>query len=146
MPDTISRLAKELARLGRRVTALERARRVQPPAWRDLPLTGPAEIGDATRAPQIRTTPWETLELSGCLALTDQRLKDGTVLALLPEDHRPTTTRSVPVASDARKALFLDLAPSGELAVRLSTGSTTRITWISLTSASCRLDGPDEPT
>ncbi|MEU0722886.1 hypothetical protein [Streptomyces sp. NPDC006140] len=144
MPDTIAELARRLARLERRVTVLERARRAPYPPWRDLPLTGDTNVPDSSQPPQIRANPWDTLEFSGRIGLPGGRAMDDAVVALLPEGFWPTTPRTVPVASDAaRRELHLDIAPEGQVTLRVQDGGSARATWLSLDSASCRIDGDD---
>ncbi|MET9964794.1 hypothetical protein ABZZ80_02395 [Streptomyces sp. NPDC006356] len=144
MPDTISKLAKQLAGLARRVTVLERACRVQPPAWRDLPLTGNTEIADASSAPQLRLTKQNTLELSGQINISDEKIRDESVLALLPDDYRPTVLRRVSVASDAgRRIPYLEIHPDGRVLARLSSGASVRASFISLDGVDCRLNSAD---
>lgn len=144
MPNTISKLAKQLAGLARRVTVLERARRVEPPAWRDLPLTGNTEISDATTAPQMRLSEQNTLELSGQISVPDRKVRDEAVLALLPDDYRPTALRRLPIASDmTRKVPHLEIHPNGKVVLRLSSGGTAKVGLLSLDGASCRLDTSD---
>lgn len=89
MPDTIATLARRLARLDRRVTVLERARRAPYPAWRDLPLTGDTAMPDPVQPPQVRANLWGTLEFSGRIGLPVGRAVDETVVALLPEGYEP---------------------------------------------------------
>lgn len=145
MPDTISRLAKQLAALQRRVTALERARRAQPPAWRDLPLTGNTAVADAVTAPQMRLTEQNTLELSGQISIPGKKIRDGAVLALLPKDYRPAAPRRLPIASDAeRRVPHLEIHPDGQILLRLSSGTTAKASLLSLDGVSARLDGRHE--
>ncbi|MER8002090.1 hypothetical protein [Streptomyces sp. NPDC095613] len=145
MPDTIAALARRLARLERRVTALERARRAPYPEWRDLPLTGDTAVPDAARPPQMRATLWNTLEFSGRIGLPGGRATDGAVVALLPDGYSPAVPRTVPVASDAaRRELHLDIDPEGRMTLRVQDGGNARTTWLSLDSVFCRVDGDDE--
>ncbi|MFB6643171.1 hypothetical protein ACFCYF_38775 [Streptomyces chartreusis] len=144
MPDTITKLAKQLAGLARRVTALERARRVQPPAWRDLPLTGNTAVADSATAPQMRITEHNTLELSGQVSIPDGKVRDEAPLALLPGDCRPAALRSLPIASDAaRKVLHLEIRSDGKILLRLSGGTSVKVSALSLDGAVCRLDAPE---
>ncbi|WP_425834201.1 hypothetical protein [Streptomyces fractus] len=141
MPDTIADLARRLARLERRVTTLERARRTPYPEWSDLPLTGDTAVPDASQPPQVRANLWGTLDLSGRIALTEGRAVDGIAIALLPDGHRPRVPRSLPVASDAvRRVIHLDLSPKGAVTLRVPGGGSVKATWLGLDSASCRLD------
>ncbi|ORT54296.1 hypothetical protein [Streptomyces sp. CB03238] len=145
MPDTIAALARRLAKLDRRVTALERARRAPYPPWRDVPLTGDTSVPDPAQPPQMRANLWDTLEFSGRIGLPDGRAVDGTVIGLLPDGYWPAVPRTVPVASDAaRRALHLDIDPKGRLILRVQDGGSVKATWLSLDSASCRIDGDDE--
>ncbi|WP_407286418.1 hypothetical protein [Streptomyces sp. BP-8] len=145
MPDTIAALARRLARLDRRVTALERARRAPYPPWHDVPLTGDTSVADPAQPPQMRANLWNTLEFSGRIGLPGGRVADETVVGLLPEGYWPAVPRAVPVASDAaRRALHLDIDPKGRLILRVQDGGSVRATWLSLDSASCRIDGDDE--
>ncbi|MFF4051928.1 hypothetical protein ACFYZ5_35330 [Streptomyces chartreusis] len=145
MPDTIAELARRMAALERRITTLERARRAPYPPWRDVPLTGDTAIPDAAQPPQIRATPWNTLEFSGRIGLLGGRAVDEAVIALLPEGFWPTVPRTVPVASDAaRRELLLDIGPKGQVSLRVQDGGTVQTTWISLDSAWCRADGTDD--
>jgi hypothetical protein len=66
------------------------------------------------------------------------------VIAVLPEDYRPAVTRTVLVASDARKPLLLDLTASGQLTIRVAVGGTTKATWISLDGIFARLDAASD--
>jgi len=144
MPDTIAELARRLARLERRVTVLERARRAPYPPWRDLPLTGDTAVPDAAQPPQIRANPWDTLEFSGRIGLPGRRAVDEAVVAFLPEGLWPAGPRTVPIASDAaRRELHLDLNPEGQVTLRVQDGGSVKATWLSLDSASCRIDGDD---
>ncbi|GAA1919879.1 hypothetical protein [Streptantibioticus ferralitis] len=144
MPDTIADLARRLARLERRVTALERARDQPYPPWRDLPLTGKTSIPDAARPPQIRANPWHTLEFSGRIGLSDGRATDTAVIALLPDGYHPAAPRTLPVASDARRPLQIDIAPSGHVRLRVQGGGGVKASWISLDGASCRAEGDED--
>lgn len=142
MPHSIDTLAKRIARLGRRIAALERGSRRPWPAWRDLPLTGNTAVTAPELAPQIRITPWDTLELSGRIGIPDERAVDAAVCALLPEDYRPAVPRLLPVASDAaRTALHIELTPEGEAVLSIPTGRTAKASWFSLDGLACRLDG-----
>lgn len=144
MPDTIGTLARRLARLERRVTALERARRAPYPSWRDVPLTGDTSVPDPAQPPQMRANLWNTLEFSGRIGLPGGRAVDETVIGLLPEGYWPAVPRTIPVASDAaRRALHIDIDPKGRLTLRVQDGGSVRATWLSLDSASCRI-GDDE--
>ncbi|MFE7276868.1 hypothetical protein [Streptomyces sp. NPDC057623] len=141
MPDTIAELARRMAALERRVTVLERARRAPYPPWRNLPLTGDTALPDTAQPPQIRATPWNTLEFSGRIGLPSGRAVDEAVVALLPEGFWPAVPRTVPVASDAvRRELHLDIDPQGRVTLRVQDGSSVKATWLSLDSASCRSD------
>jgi hypothetical protein len=145
MPDTIAELARRLAGLERRVTVLERARRAPYPPWRDLPLTGDTTVPDTTQPPQIRANLWNTLEFSGRIGLPGGRAVDEAIIALLPEGFWPAVPRTVPVASDAsRRELHLDINPEGQVALRVQDGGSVKATWLSVDSASCRIDGDDE--
>ncbi|MET8679951.1 hypothetical protein ABZW18_20805 [Streptomyces sp. NPDC004647] len=145
MPDTIAALARRLARLDRRVTTLERARRAPYPPWRDVPLTGDTSVPDPAQPPQMRANPWDTLEFSGRIALAGGRAMDETVIGLLPDGYWPAVPRTIPVASDAaRRALQLDIDPKGRLILRVQDGGSVKATWLSLDSVSCRIDGDDE--
>ncbi|MDQ8706870.1 hypothetical protein RCO28_31020 [Streptomyces sp. LHD-70] len=141
MPDTISTLAKRLARLERRVSRLERTRQQPAPTWRSLPLTGPTSVPDPTRSPQIRLTPFDVLELSGVIGLTADRTDDGTVLALLPEDYRPETTRTLIAPSDSRRPVHIEATPEGHLVLRTPGRSGAAVTAVGLDGLTCRLDG-----
>jgi hypothetical protein len=145
MPDTIAAIARRLARLERRVTTLERARRAPYPPWQDLPLTGDTSVPDPAQPPQMRANLWNTLEFSGRIGLPGGRAVDEAVIGLLPEGFSPTVPRTVPVASDAaRHALHLDIDPKGRLILRVQDGGSVRATWLSLDSVSCRIDGDNE--
>nr|WSZ96821.1 hypothetical protein OH820_15170 [Streptomyces sp. NBC_00857] len=145
MPDTMATLARRLARLDRRVTILERARRAPYPGWRDLPLTGDTAVPDPAQPPQMRANLWGTLEFSGRIGLPGGRAVDETVVALLPEGYGPSVPRTIPVASDAaRRELHLDIDPEGPMTLRVQEGGNVRATWFSLDGASCRIDGDDE--
>ncbi|MGW2320145.1 hypothetical protein [Streptomyces sp. NPDC001680] len=144
MSDTIAELARRLACLERRVTVLERAARAPYPPWRGLPLTGYTEVPDSAQPPQIRATPWSTLEFSGRIGLTGGRAVDETPVALLPDGFWPAAPRIVPVASDAaRRELHLDIDTSGNVTLRVQDGGSVKATWLSLDSAACRLDNDD---
>lgn len=145
MPDTIATLAHRLARLERRVTTLERARRAPYPPWRDLPLTGDTSVPDPTQPPQVRANAWNTLEFSGRIGLSSSRAVDEALIALLPEGYWPEVPRTVPVASDAaRRELHLDIDIKGQVTLRVQDGGSVKATWISLDSASCRVDADEE--
>ena len=145
MPDTIAELARRLARLEQRVTVLERARRAPYPPWRDLPLTGDTDVPDPVQPPQIRANRWDTLEFSGRIGLPGGRAVDGAVVTFLPEGFWPATPRTVPVASDAaRRELHLDMNPKGQVTLRVQDGGSVKATWLSLDSASCRVDSDEE--
>jgi hypothetical protein len=145
MPDTIAELARRLARLERRVTTLERARRAPYPPWRDLPLTQDTAVADPAQPPQVRANPWRTLEFSGRIGLPGGKAQDNAAVALLPEGYRPAVPRTVPIASDAtRRELRLDIDPKGQVALRVPDGGSVKATWISLDGVSYRLDGNDE--
>jgi hypothetical protein len=145
MPDTIADLARRLARLERRVTVLERARRAPYPPWRDLPLTGNTAVPDSAQPPQIRANLWETLEFSGRIGLPGGRAEDGADVALLPEVFWPAVPRTVDVVSDAaRRELQLDIGTEGQVTLRVQDGGSVKATWLSLDSTSCRIDGDDE--
>lgn len=145
MPDTIATLARRMASLERRVTALERARRAPYPPWRDLPLTGDTTVPDLTQPPQIRANLWNTLEFSGRIGLSNGRAVDEALIALLPEGYWPEAPRTVPVASDAaRRQLHLDIDPKGQVTLRVQDGGSVKATWFSLDSASCRIDSDEE--
>ena len=147
MPDTIADLARRLARLERRVTALEGASRAPYPPWRDLPLTGDTAVPDSTQPPQIRANLWETLEFSGRIGLPGDRALDGEEVALLPDGFWPAVPRTVDVASDAsRRELQLDIDTNGQVTLRVQDGCSVKAAWLSLDSASCRLDGDEEET
>lgn len=144
MPDTIAELARRLAGLERRVAVLERARRAPYPPWRDLPLTGDTEVPDSAQPPQIRATPWNTLEFSGRVGLTSGRAVDEAPVALLPDGFWPAAPRTVPVASDAmRRELHLDIDTAGNVILRVQHGGSVKASWLSLDGAECRTDGLD---
>lgn len=144
MPDTIADLGRRLAKLERRVTTLERARRAPYPEWRDLPLTGDTTVPDEEQPPQFRANPWETTEFCGRIGLVSGRAADEQLVALLPEGYWPEAPRTVDVASDAaRRALQLDIDPKGLVRLRVQGGGTVRATWISLDSTSVRTDHDD---
>ncbi|MGW2961770.1 hypothetical protein ACWDGI_25380 [Streptomyces sp. NPDC001220] len=144
MPDTISKLAKQLAGLARRVPALERTRRVDPPAWRDLPLTGDTTVLEAETAPQMRLTEQNTLELSGQISVPGQKIRDQAALALLPDDYRPAALRRVAIASDTeRRVPHLEIHPDGRILLRLSYGASAKAGLLSLDGVTCRLDAPE---
>lgn len=143
MPLALDTLARRIAHHGRRITALERGSRRPRPAWRDLPLTGNTTIPDPQRAPQMRLTPSEMLELSGLIGLPDQRAVDGAVCALLPADYRPAVSRVLTVASDVTRAtLNLELTHTGRVVLRVPADRPVKATWLSLDGLACRLDGP----
>ncbi|WP_330317969.1 hypothetical protein [Streptomyces platensis] len=145
MPDTIATLARRLARLDRRVTVLERARRAPYPAWRDLPLTGDTTAPDPAQPPQMRANLWDTLEFSGRIGLPAGRAEDESVIALLPDGYAPDVPRTIPVASDAaRRELHLDIDRQGRMTLRVQDGGSVKATWLSLDSTACRIDGEDE--
>lgn len=145
MPDTIAALARRLARLERRVTVLERARRAPYPAWRDLPLTGDTAVPDPAQPPQMRANLWDTLEFCGRIGLPVGRAVDESVVALLPDGYAPAVPRTIPVASDAaRRGLHLDIDPEGRIMLRVQDGGSVKATWLSLDSASCRIDAADD--
>ncbi|MER6011595.1 hypothetical protein [Streptomyces bluensis] len=145
MPDTIAELARRLASLEWRVTVLERARRAPYPPWRDLPLTGDTAVPDTAQPPRIRANLWDTLEFSGRIGLPGGRALDEALIALLPEGYWPTAPRTIAVASDAaRRELHLDMDPKGRVTLRVPDGGSVKATWISLDSASCRIDSDEE--
>ncbi len=43
-------------------------------------------------------------------------------------------------------SVWLAITPTGEVTAHLAAGSTSKVTWISLDGAACRLDAPDEVT
>ncbi|MFE0130151.1 hypothetical protein ACFWY6_00915 [Streptomyces sp. NPDC059037] len=144
MPDTIADLGRRLAKLERRVTALERARRAPYPEWRDLPLTGDTNVPDEEQPPQFRANLWDTTEFSGRIGLIDGRAVDEQLVALLPEGYWPQAPRTVDVASDAvRRTLQLDIDPKGLVRLRVQGGSSVRASWISLDGTSVRTDHDD---
>lgn len=144
MPDTIATLGRRLAKLERRVTTLERARRAPYPEWRALPLTGDTSVPDEEQPPQFRANPWDTTELCGRIGLADGRATDEQLVALLPEGYWPESPRTVDVASDAaRRNLQLDIGPKGLVRLRVQGGGSVRATWISLDSTSFRTDRDD---
>ncbi|MFI1830700.1 hypothetical protein ACH41E_30325 [Streptomyces sp. NPDC020412] len=145
MPDTIADLARRLARLERRVTVVERARRVPRPPWRDLPLTGETSVPDPDRPPQLRELPWDELEFSGRIGLPNGRAVDGSLVALLPDGYEPAAPRTLPVASDAqRRGVQLELDSEGRVTLRVpGAGGGTRATWIGLDGVSCRSDNDE---
>ncbi|OIJ97784.1 hypothetical protein BIV25_13330 [Streptomyces sp. MUSC 14] len=145
MLDTIAELARRLAGLERRVTALERAARAPYPPWRDLPLTADTEVPDSAQPPQIRATPWNTLEFSGRIGLSGGRAVDEAPVALLPDGFRPAAPRTVPVASDAaQRGLRVDVDAEGRMLLRVQDGGSVKATWVSLDSVSCRIDGDED--
>jgi hypothetical protein len=145
MPDTITKVAKRLASFERRLRALERARPETPSQWQPLPLTGPAAIADLERPPEMRVTPWSMLELSGLIALPEQKAEDQAVLALLPLGFRPEVIRTAsPLTDSSRKPLYLEVTPEGQIHCRLPWGTAAKTSWISLDGISCRLDRSDE--
>ncbi|WP_406349599.1 hypothetical protein OHB10_32240 [Streptomyces sp. NBC_01597] len=144
MPDTIATLGRRLAKLERRVTTLERARRAPYPEWRALPLTGDTTVPDEEQPPQFRANPWDTTELCGRIGLADGRATDEQLVALLPEGYLPEAPRTVDVASDAaRRNLQLDIGTKGLVRLRVQGGGSVRATWISLDSTSFRTDRDD---
>ena len=143
MPDTIAILGRRLARLEKRVATLERARRAPYPEWRDLPLTGDTTVPDEEQPPQFRANPWDTVEFSGRIGLPGGRAVDKAIVAVLPADYRSAAPRTVPVASDARRGLHLDITPEGQVALRAQGGGNVKASWISLDGAGFRADGPD---
>jgi hypothetical protein len=145
MPDTIADLGRRLARLEKRVTTLERARRAPYPEWHDLPLTGDTTVPDEEQPPQFRANPWDTTEFCGRIGLVGGRATDDQLIALLPEGYWPEAPRTVDVASDAaRGTLQLDVIPTGLVRLRVQGGGSVRATWISLDGASCRTDSADD--
>ncbi|MGV9272344.1 hypothetical protein [Streptomyces griseosporeus] len=144
MPDTIAALGRRLARLEKRVTALERASRAPYPEWHDLPLTGETTVPDEERPPQFRANPWDTAELCGRIGLAGADAADEQLIALLPEGYWPEAPRTVNVASDAqRRSLQLDIDPKGLVRLRVQGGGSVRATWISLDGTSFRTDRDD---
>ncbi|MEV4907076.1 hypothetical protein AB0N46_20855 [Streptomyces albidoflavus] len=143
MPDTITALGRRMAKLERRVTALERARRAPYPEWRDLPLTRDTSVPDEEQPPQFRANLWDTTEFCGRVGLQGSRATDEQLVALLPEGYWPEAPRTVDVASDARRALQLDIDPKGMVRLRVQGGGSVRATWISLDSTSIRTDRDD---
>lgn len=144
MPDTIADLGRRLAKLEKRVVTLERARRAPYLEWRDLPLTGDTTVPDEEQPPQFRATPWDTLELSGRIGLPGGRAADEAVIALLPEGYWPAVSRTVPVASDAnRRELRIEIGRDGCLTLQVQDRGSVKVTWVSLDSASCRIDSDD---
>ncbi|MYQ85484.1 MULTISPECIES: hypothetical protein [unclassified Streptomyces] len=143
MPDTIAVLGRRMAKLERRVTALERARRAPYPEWRDLPLTGDTSVPDEEQPPQFRANLWDTTEFCGRVGLEGGRATDEQLVALLPEGYWPEAPRTVDVASDARRPLQLDIDVKGMVRLRVQGGGTVRATWISLDSTSIRTDRDD---
>ncbi|MEU8560591.1 hypothetical protein AB0C45_03785 [Streptomyces cyaneofuscatus] len=140
MPDTIAVLGRRMAKLERRVTALERARRAPYPEWRDLPLTGDTSVPDEEQPPQFRANLWDTTEFCGRVGLEGGRATDEQLVALLPEGYWPEAPRTVDVASDARRALQLDIDLKGMVRLRVQGGGSVRATWLSLDSTSIRTD------
>ncbi|WP_432035416.1 hypothetical protein [Streptomyces cucumeris] len=144
MPDTIAALGRRLARLEKRVTTLERARRAPYPEWHDLPLTGETTVSDQKQPPQFRANPWDTTEFCGRIGLAGGRAADEQLVALLPEGYWPEAPRTVDVASDAaRRSLQLDIDPKGLVRLRVQGGGSVRASWISLDSTSFRTDRAD---
>lgn len=140
MPDTLANLAGRLARLERRVSALERAQRQPYPSWRDLPLTGDTSIPDPQRTPQVRADPWGTLEFSGRIGLPSGRARDGAPLGILPDGYEPDAPRTLAVTSDAtRSELKVEIELSGEVKLVVLPGESVKATWIGLDGLSCRL-------
>ncbi|UXX94130.1 hypothetical protein N7U49_22350 [Streptomyces sp. AD2-2] len=145
MPDTIADLGRRLARLEKRVTTLERARRAPYPEWRDLSLTGDTTVPDEEQPPQFRANPWNTLEFSGRIGLPGGRAVDESVIALLPEGFWPAVPRTVGVASDAsRRELHIEINPDGQVIMRVQDGGSVKTTWVSLDGSACRVDGGDQ--
>ncbi|MDQ0990709.1 hypothetical protein [Streptomyces sp. V3I7] len=140
MPDTIATLGRRLAKLERRVTALERARRAPYPEWKDLPLTGDTSVPDEEQPPQFRANLWDTTEFCGQVGIEGGRATDEQLIALLPEGYWPEAPRTVDVASDARRALQLDIDLKGLVRLRVQGGGSVRVTWLSLDSTSIRTD------
>ncbi|MFF1354052.1 hypothetical protein [Streptomyces sp. NPDC058297] len=70
-------------------------------------------------------------------------LRDGALLALLPRDYRPAVTRTLTVASDCRKPLWLEVTEAGEVTVHLPAGKTASAEWASLDGASCYAEAGD---
>lgn len=143
MPDTIAILGRRMAKLERRVTALERARRAPYPEWRDLPLTGDTSVPDAEQPPQFRANLWDTTEFCGRVGLEGGWATDEQLVALVPEGYWPEAPRTVDIASDARRALQLDIDPKGMVRLRVQGGGSVRATWLSLDSTSIRTDRDD---
>ncbi|MEU4028095.1 hypothetical protein [Streptomyces anulatus] len=144
MPDTIATLGRRLAKLERRVTTLERARRAPYPEWHDLPLTGDTSVPDEEQPPQFRANPWDTTDFCGRIGLTGGRATDEQLVALLPEGYWPEAPRTVDVASDAaRRALQLDIDPKGLVRLRVQGGDSVRATWFSLDGTTIRTDRND---
>ncbi|MGW0991988.1 hypothetical protein ACWD5V_01445 [Streptomyces sp. NPDC002523] len=144
MPDTIATFGRRLAKLERRVTTLERARRAPYPEWRDLPLTGDTTVPDEDQPPQFRANPWDTTEFCGRIGLTAGQATDEQLVALLPEGYWPEAPRTVDVASDAaRRALQLDVDPKGLVRLRVQGGGSVRATWVSLDGTTFRADHDD---
>jgi len=144
MPDTIADLGRRLAKLERRVTTLERARRAPYPEWRDLPLTGDTTVPDEEQPPQFRANPWDTTELCGRIGLAGGRAADEQLIALLPEGYWPVAPRTFDVTSDAvRRTLQLDIDLKGLVRLRVQGGGSVRASWISLDSTSFRADHDD---
>ncbi|MFJ6553092.1 hypothetical protein ACIQNT_12655 [Streptomyces luteogriseus] len=143
MPDTIADLGRRLAKLEKRVVTLERARRAPYPEWRDLPLTGDTNVPDEEQPPQFRADPWDMVEFSGRIGLPGGRAVDKAIVAVLPEEYQSAAPRTVPVASNARRDLHLDITPEGQVALRVKDGGNVRASWISLDGARFRADGPD---
>lgn len=143
MPDTIATLGRRLAKLERRVTTLERARRAPYPEWHDLPLTGDTSVPDEDRPPQFRANPWDTTDFCGRIGLIGGRATDEQLVALLPEGYWPEAPRTVDVASDARRALQLDVDAKGLVRLRVQGGDSVRATWFSLDGTTIRTDRDD---
>ncbi|WP_431770879.1 hypothetical protein [Streptomyces cucumeris] len=143
MPDTIALLGRRMAKLERRVTALERARRAPYPEWKDLPLTGDTSVPDEEQPPQFRANLWDTTEFCGRVGLEGGRATDEQLVALLPEAYWPEAPRTVDVASDARRVLQLDIDSKGMVRLRVQGGGSVRATWLSLDSTSIRTDRDD---
>lgn len=141
MPDTLAILAGRLAALERRVGVLERAQRRPFPEWRDVPLTGDTYIPDPVRRPQMRATPWGTLEFSGRIGLPSGRARDGAPVALLGDGYQPDAPRTVALTSDApRTGVELDIQPDGTISLVVQSGDSVRATWLGLDGVSFRLE------
>ncbi|WP_217211792.1 hypothetical protein [Streptomyces sp. AC550_RSS872] len=69
---------------------------------------------------------------------------DEAVIAYLPEGFWPAVPRTVDAASDAaRREVHLDIDPKGQITLRVQDGGSVEATWLSLDSASCRIEGGD---